>query len=612
MATLARFIQGLWRALDTLRRFLHLLLLLALFGILIGALRQSLPRVPERAALLVRPSGEIVEQLSGEALQRAVSEAQGSGQPQTLLWDLTAAIRAAATDPRIAVLVLETDDMSGAGQVKLEELAAAIAEFRHSGKKVIARGDFFLQSQYYLASQADEVYLDPTGFVLLDGYSSYRMFYKEALDRLGVDVHLFRAGKFKSAAESFTRTDMSPEDRQESSAYLGALWNGYTSAIAQARHLKPDAIAAYTSGYVRAVSARGGDAAQVALDSGLVSGLKTGAEVEAQLVGIVGADPATRSYRQITVADYLRAAHVDERERGKGPAVGVIVASGVMLDGRQPPGTVGGDSTAQQLRTAREDDDIRAVVLRVDSPGGSVRAAQYIYREVQAIRAAGKPVVISMGDVAASGGYYIAAPADEIFASANTITGSIGVFATVPTFDRSLAKLGVHVDGLGTTPLSGSVRLDRPLSADTATLLQATVDHDYHEFLADVARGRHRTPAAIDAIAQGRVWAGADARANGLVDQIGGIDAAVQAAAARAGLKGSFGVRRIEPESSWAEQLLMQLGEGGEAALERLGLIHAAAPGLAARLQPLDREVARWAQLSAPQTSYAYCLCTVE
>jgi protease-4 len=617
---LGRFFHGLWRGLDVLRRFLHLLLLLALVGIVIGALRQSTPRIPDKAALLIRPSGDIVEQLSGEPIERALNEAQGTGQPQTLLWDLTTAIRTAAGDARIAALVIETDDMGSAGQVKLEELAGAIAEFRRSGKKVIARGNYFLQHQYYLAAQADEVYLDPFGFVLLDGYARYRMFFKDALDKLSVDMHLFRAGKFKSAAETFTRRDMSPEDRQESDVYLQALWSGYRQAVQQARNLKGEAIAQYANNYIAAVSAAGGDTAKVAKDSGLVSDLKTPPQVEQRLMSLVGTDPSGKSYRQVSVADYLRATHAVDKERGKGQAVGVVVASGEILDGKQPAGTIGGESTALLLRDARLDDDIRAVVLRIDSPGGSVLASEQIYREVVALKQDGKPVVVSMSDVAASGGYYIAAPADEIIASGNTITGSIGVFASIPTFSRSLAKLGIDVDGLGTTPLAGADRLDRPLSADAGQLLQITVDHAYEEFLARVSAGRGKPRDAIDAIGQGRVWAGVDAKQVGLVDRLGTYEDAVKEAAKRAGLKGGYGVRRIEPELNWAQQLLLQMRSTLEGLLERLGRAHGAygvwsgsgALQLLQRLGPLDRELARWARLSAPNSMYAYCFCSIE
>jgi protease IV len=612
MHTLGRFIYGIWRGLDVVRRCLHLLLLLALFGIVIGALRQSTPHIPDKAALVVRPSGDIVEQLSGEPIERALNEAQGQGVPQTLLWDLTTAIRTAAADARIPVLVIDTDDMGSVGQAKLEELAAAVAVFRHSGKRIIARGTYFLQAQYYLAAQADEVYLDPFGFVLLDGYDRYRMFFKDALDKLSIDMHLFRAGKFKSAAETFTRHDMSPEDREESEVYLQALWRGYRTAVAGARSLKAEAIAQYADSYVTAVAAAGGDTAKVAKDSGLVSGLKTQQEVEDRLIDLVGADVAGKGYRQVSVADYLRATHAEDKQRGKGQAVGVVIASGEILDGKQPPGTVGGESTAQLLREARQDDDIRAVVLRIDSPGGSVLASEQIYREVLALKKDGKPVVVSMSDVAASGGYYIAAAADQIIASPNTITGSIGVFAGVPTFSRSLAKLGINVDGVGTTPLSGSTELDRPMSADAGRLIQITVDHAYEEFLARVAKGRGKTREAIDAIAQGRVWAGSDARQQGLVDRLGTYDDAVSEAATRAGLKAGYGVRRIEPELTWPQQLLFQLRSTGDRLLERIGLARSGAAQLLQRLKPLDLELVRWARLSSPNSIYAYCFCSIE
>ncbi len=622
MHALGRYLHGLWRGLDTLRRFLHLLLLLALFGLAIGALRQGTPHVPDKAALVVRPSGNIVEQLSGEPFERAISEAQGANQPQTLLWDLTTAIRAAAGDGRIAALLIDTDDMDSTGQVKLEELSRAIGEFRRSGKKVIAYGSYFLQSQYYLAAQADEVYLDPFGFVLLDGYQRYRMFFKDALDKLGVDMHLFRAGKFKSAAETYTRRDMSSEDRQESEAYLGALWRGYCRGVAGARSLEGERVARYANGYVEAVSAAAGDTAKVAKDSELVTDLKTRQQVEQRLIDLVGIDPSGKTYRQVSVNDYLHATHAEDKQRGKDAAVGVVVASGEILDGKQPPGFVGGETTALLLRQARLDEDIRALVLRVDSPGGSVLASEQIYREVRALKEAGKPVVVSMSDVAASGGYYIAAPADEIIASANTITGSIGVFASIPTFNRTLGKVGINVDGVGTTTLSGVTRIDRPMSEAANKLLQVTVDHTYEQFLSRVAAGRSKTRDAVDAIAQGRVWAGADAQPIGLIDRIGTYQDAIEAAAKRGGLTGTYGVRRIEPELSWAQQLLLQIRSGGETWLARVigvrrGLGSELAGGgsvgaLARRLAPLDREIARWARLSAPHALYAYCFCSVE
>jgi protease IV len=621
MRFLHRFFSVLWRGLDGLRRVLHLLVLLVLLVLVIGAYEASQgPRLPPLAALVVRPSGQIVEQLSGEPVQRALNETQGQGAPEALLWDLTAAIRAAGADRRIGALVLETDDMTPSGQVKLEELADAIRDFRRSGKKVIAFGHAFTQSQYLLAAQADEVYLDPLGAVLLDGYARYRLYYRDALKKYDVDMHLFRVGKYKSAEEPFIRDDMSMADREESEAYLAALWHGYGAAVSRARKLPDDAVASYADNYVAAVLAAGGDTALVAKNSGLVTDLRTEPQVEDRIVQLVGADPGGRGFRQISVDDYLRTSHAVQRERGHGAAVGVIVASGDILDGRQPPGTVGGQSTAELLREARLDGDIRAVVLRVDSPGGSVLASDQIYRAVLQLEQDGKPVVVSMSDVAASGGYYVAAGANEIIASPNTITGSIGVFAAFPTFSRTLAKFGVHVDGIGTTPLSGEAELDRPLSPATEQLLQSVVDHTYQQFLARVAKGRSKPVESIDAIAQGHVWAGSDALRIGLVDRLGNFEDAVQDAATRAGLRAPYGVRRIEPAVSWIEQLLLQVQGDSQGLLARfvptslapLSNLSMPPSGWLAPLAPLEQELAHWAHLSSRNGLYAYCFCSVQ
>lgn len=616
MRYLRNFFGKLWRGLDVLRRVLHLLLLLVIFGLLVAALRGSIPRLPERGALIIRPSGDIVEQLSGEPLQRAISQAQDQSSPQTLLWDLTRAIRSAAKDSRVQALLIETDDLDSVGLPETEELAAAIAEFRRTGKKVIAHGSYFLDAQYYLAAQADEVYLDPMGFVLLTGYDRYRMYFKDAIGKLDVDVHLIRAGKFKSAGEPLIRSDMSPEEREESMTYLQALWKGYRRGIGASRHLDPEAVGAYADGYAAAVRQAGGDTAHVALAAGLVTGLSTRAQIEERMTRLVGADSDRHTFNAIAFDDYLHSLKNDEHlRRNAHNVIGVVVASGTILDGTQPSGTIGGDSTAALLRQAREDDAIKAVVLRIDSPGGSVLASEQIYREVQALRTAGKPVVASMGEVAASGGYYIAAPADEILASPNTITGSIGVFAVVPTIDRALSKLGIKVDGVGTTALSGALRVDRPLQPQIEGLLQAGVDHSYAEFLQRVASGRQRTTAQIDAIAQGRVWAGSDALHLHLIDRLGTYDDAVHAAAQRAKMGKSYEVRVIEPQLSLTEQLLLNMRGNTGQAYRALGFGGPSAAGLPAalgpQLEPLAREVTRWQRLAAvPSHTLAYCFCT--
>jgi protease-4 len=592
--------------------------LLAIAGFVIGALHTSVPRVPEAAALVVAPTGTLVEQLSGDPLSRAVAQARGQTRAETLLWDLTDAIRAAAKDARIRVLVLNFDQMDGvAGQPTLAELAHAIRDFKTSGKKVIAYGQTYERDGYYLACLADEIDVDPLGYVLVDGYSRYRWYYKELLDKLNVDINVFRVGKYKSAVEDYTRTDMSAEDREESQAYLNALWTGYQTAVDAARGLPAGAVASYISTLPQAALAVHGAAAEVALKARLVTAIKSAPEVEHGITAITGADE-DGGFHQISAEDYARVVHgetaLSRRDQSR---VAVIVAEGEILDGNQSPGSIGGASMTRLLRSARQDEKIKAVVLRVDSPGGSVTASEQIYREVQALRKAGKPVVVSMANYAASGGYYVSAPADEIWASPATITGSIGIFAEVPNVNRTLAKFGVTVDGMGTTPLAGQLRVDVPLGEAARTLLQSTVDYGYSQFLERVANGRHKTPAQVDDIAQGRVWAGVDAQAHGLVDHLGTFDDAVRAAAARAHLT-EYKLQFLEQELSWAQSLALAVKVRAVRVLASTGL--ADLTGLAplgaltqlGRVTPLAREVTRLGQLSQPNHLYAYCFCTVQ
>ena len=615
MRLLRSILLGLWRGLDGLRKFLHLLILLVLCGFVIGALHVSVPSVPPKAALVVAPEGQLVEQLSGDPLERAIEGARGQGRAETLLWDLTDSIRVAAKDKRIAVLAVDLEKFEGSGQPTLEELARAIREFRASGKKVVAYGTELTQAKYYVAAQADEIYLDPLGFVLIDGYDRYRMFFKQALDKLGVDINVFRVGAFKSAVEEYTRTDMSPEDRQESLAYLNVMWSSYQGAMTRARKLPADAIATYVGTLAKKVSGEGGNAAHVALEAGLVTGIKTRQEVEKRLIELVGQEESTGSFNSVSEQDYVRIARAQKKLHADGKArVGIIVASGEILDGEQPSGTIGGDSTARLIRQARLNKDIHAVVLRVDSPGGSVLASEQIYREILALRAAGKPVVVSMSDYAASGGYYISAPADEIWASPATLTGSIGIFAIIPTVDKTLGKVGVTVDGVGTTPLSGELRIDRPLGEDARLLLQSQISRGYEEFLGRVSAGRKMTRDQVDSVAQGHVWAGSDAKRLGLVDQLGSFEDAVKAAARRAKLS-NYDVEFIEPEMSWAQELVLNTRTRVARAL--FGAFAAdrqtrALEQVASQLDPLRREVERLSRFSVRNRVYAYCFCGAE
>ncbi len=623
---IGKIFSGLLRGLDLLRRALHLVLLLVIFGIVVGALRTSIPHVADGSALVIQPRGEIVEQLTGSPVDQALAKAQGDAQAETLLWDLTDALKAASKDPRITAVVLDLNYMAGGGQPTLAELTAAIKDFRASGKKVVAYATTYLQESYYVAAAADEIYLDPLGLVVIDGYERYRTYYKDLLDKIGVEVNLLRVGAYKSAAEVYVRTDMSPEDREESLAYLNALWLNYRTAVAESRGLKPEDIAGYVANIVPSLLAAKGDSARVALDNKLVTGIKSSIEVErrvAQLVGSASGEKniekieadesdAGESYNSTSLEDYLRIVHAEKEARGVGKAkVGVIIASGEILDGSQPPGAVGGETAAALVREAREDDDIKAIVLRVDSPGGSVFASEQIYREVLAAQAAGKPVVVSMGDLAASGGYYIAASADEIWAHPSTITGSIGIFGAIPTFQNTLKKIGVNVDGVGTTNLSGQLRVDRPLGEDAKVLLQSLLERGYEQFLEHVSAGRKKTRDEVHAIAQGRVWIGTDAKANGLVDQLGLFDGAVKSAAARAELGEDYEVQRIEPQLTWAEQLALELKIWF--ARNFTGEVMSRLPALqvAREFEPVARELQRWTRMNARDHRYVYCFCDV-
>ena len=610
----------LFRGLDGLRKILHLLLLLVIFGFIFGALQGSVPKIPSDAALVLRPEGEIVEQLSGDPLQLAIAEARGLGRDETLLRDLVDALHAAKGDPRIKTVVLEFDSMAGAGQPTLDEFARAVADFRKSGKKVIASGSGFARDTYYVAAHADEVYLDPMGLLVLEGYERYRNYYKDALDKLGVDINVFRVGTYKSAVEPYLRSDMSPEDREASQAFVNSLWETYLAAVAKARGLTPEALSAYVNTFTPQVQAAKGDTAKVALQAKLVTALKTPNEVERRVMELAGKDEDKDSYRGISFREYLRVARAENRVgKSADERIAVLVGSGEIVDA-DGAGVISGDKMSSLIRKARLDEDIKALVLRVDSPGGSVAASEQIYREINAFKATGRPVVVSMGDLAASGGYYIAAPADEIWASPATITGSIGIFGLFPTAPRAVKNLGIGTDGVGTTPLSGELRIDRPIGPAASQLLQSVIEHGYEDFLARVSGGRKMTRDQVDAIAQGRVWSGRDAKRLGLVDNLGSLDDAVNAAAKRAKLvDGKWSRDYLEPDKNFAQQIVSSVRAWAARALLQgvdLGLSGVDTEALAAlqavrrEFSPVEREMLRLRAGAVPGRLYAHCFCT--
>jgi protease IV len=608
-SALRGFFGFVWRILEGVRKVLHLALMLVIFGFVLAALHTSIPIVPRTAALLIAPQGELVEQLSGDPVRRAFGEASGRPAPETLLRDVTDAIAAAKTDSRIKLIVLDLDELNSSGLSKLQEIGAALRDFRASGKRVVAAGDSLDQTQYYLAAQAGEVYLDPMGMVSIDGFSYYRMYYKDAIDKLGVDFNVFRAGTFKSYTDQFSRSDMAPSEREETSVWLEALWNAYSQDVTRARSLPAVALNDFVAAQPASLQAVNGDMAKMALQRGLVTALKSRRQVADDLKGLVGEDQDNHSFNSIDMNQYLLAVRTKHVLKSKSDAkIGIVVASGEIFDGHRPPGSIGGESTSDLLRKARYDNAVKAVVLRVDSPGGSEFASEIILREVQALRKAGKPVVVSMSSYAASGGYYIAAAANQIFASPTTLTGSIGVFSYIPTFQRTLEKLGVKVDGIGTTPLAGDLRIDRPLGAVTKEILQASVDHAYAQFLRRVADGRKKSVEDVNKIAQGRVWAGSDAERIGLVDHLGGLKDATDAAAKLAELGADYDVDYIEPELSLREELLMQIRSQAVRVGQLAGIITPRSE-VERILDPLLEQVRSIAKLNDPRGLYAYCWC---
>jgi protease-4 len=603
------FFGLVWRILEGIRRVLHLILLLVIFGFILAALHTSIPVVPHTAALVIAPEGEIVEQLASDPVRRAFGQASGGPAPETLLRDVSDAIAAAKSDDRIKLIVLELGSLDSSGLSKLQEIGAALREFRAAGKRVVVAADSLDQTQYYLAAQAGEVYLDPMGLVYLDGFSYYRMFLKDAIDKLGVDVNVFRAGTYKSYTDQFSRSDMAPSEREESSVWLESLWSAYQQDVTRARSLPAGALTEFVADEPAALAAVNGDAAKLALQRGLVTALKSRRQLADELKVLVGEDEDTHSFNSITMNQYLASVRSKHVLRSKSDSkVGIIVASGEILDGHQPPGTIGGDSTADLMRQARYDNAVKAVVLRVDSPGGSMFASEQILREVQTLRKAGKPVVVSMSTYAASGGYYISAAANQIFASPTTLTGSIGVFSVVPTFQHTLEKFGVKVDGVGTTPLAGDMRQDRTLTPARRRILQTSVDHAYAEFLRRVGDGRKKPVEDVDKIAQGRVWAGVDAQRIGLVDHLGGLKDATDAAAKLAELGSDYNVDYIEPELSLRQELLMQLRSETLRMGQIAGII-APRSDMERVLDPVLEQARAIARLNDPRGLYAYCWC---
>ena len=601
---LRRLLAALWRFIDGARRMAVNLLFLAIVAALVAPLLFARkPHLADNTTLVVNPAGSLVEQYTGGAREAALAQALGEIHRETQLHDVVDAVDAAARDARIGRIALVLDDLSGAGLPQLRELAAALRRFRAAGKQVVAWGVGYDQRQYYLAAQADQAYLDPEGQVLLQGFGGVRNYYRDALDRLGVSVNVFRVGKYKSFAEPFVGNGPSPASVEADTAWLNDAWSTYTTDVEQARHLAAGSMARMIDELPRRMEAAGGDAARLAVDEKLVDGLMTKEEFRQAMIERGAADATHKTFRQVGFDAY---AAMQPEAPAEQDHVAVVIAAGDIIDGEAPQGVVGARTLTELIRGEREDEHVRAIVLRVDSPGGSALGAELIRREVDLARKAGKPVVVSMGDLAASGGFWISQSADEVFADPATISGSIGVIGLLPNVEHTLDKLGIHASALGTTWLSTAADPRRELDPRYATLVQASIGRVYREFLERVAAARKTTPEQVDDVAQGRVWTGHQAKERGLVDTLGGLHEALQAAAKKAGLGEKFHVRYVEQEPRGLERLLRLLPDAAAQAIETR---------IAARLPLAVAGVAgdlRWlrAAPAGPSSVYAHCLCT--
>lgn len=549
-----RIFSFFWRMLDQGRRvFINLIFLALIIFIVVGMFAER-KKLADKTVLILDIRGNVVEQETIGARQLLMLEAQGEQKYDTQLRDVLDVIDAAAKDPKIASMVLLLDDMQNAGLPVLHEIALSLENFKASNKKITAWGSRFNQKQYFLASHADEVFLHPMGMVALEGFGGYKNYYRDALDKLGITINTMRVGTFKSFVEPFIANGPSPAALEAEAFLYNDLWATYISDVEKARKLNAGSIMSMIDDLPNQSRQVKGDLAALALNNKLVDGLKTRDELREIMLQRGVKDEQTKSFRQINYEGYL-ARQLPELIPG-GDAIGVVIAEGEISEGIARAGAVGGLSTANLIRKAREDDQIKAVVLRINSPGGSAFGSELIRRELEITRQAGKPVVVSMGNVAASGGYWIAMSADEVFADAATVTGSIGVFALLPTVDKAMDKIGVHSGGTTTTWLRGGYDVTRPIDPRFAELVQQGVNHIYADFIDKAALARKLTPEKIDEVAQGRVWTGRQAKERGLVDTLGGYSDALKSAAVRAKLTGRYEVKYIEAEPTGLDKFL--------------------------------------------------------
>ncbi|EIV7063855.1 signal peptide peptidase SppA [Salmonella enterica] len=612
MRTLWRFIAGFfkwtWRLLNFVREMVLNLFFIFLVLVGVGIWMQigngSNSEQTAHGALLLDISGVIVDKPSTNhrlgALGRQLFGASSDRLQENSLFDIVNAIRQAKDDRNITGIVLDLKNFTGADQPSMRYIGKALREFRDSGKPVFAVGENYSQGQYYLASFANKIWLSPQGQVDLHGFATNGLYYKTLLDKLKVSTHVFRVGTYKSAVEPFIRDDMSPAAREADSRWIGELWQNYLHTVSANRQISPQQLFPGAQAIIDGLTSVGGDTAKYALDHKLVDALTSSADIEKALTKQFGWSKTENNYRAISYYDYSL-----KTPAGNGGTIAVIFANGAIMDGEETPGNVGGDTTASQIRDARLDPKVKAIVLRVNSPGGSVNASEVIRAELAAAKAAGKPVVVSMGGMAASGGYWISTPANYIVASPSTLTGSIGIFGVINTVENSLSSIGVHSDGVSTSPLA-EISMTKALSPEVQQMMQLSIEYGYKHFITLVAEARKRTPEQIDQIAQGHVWTGEDAKANGLVDSLGDFDDAVAKAAELAKLK-QWHLDYYQDEPTVLDMVMDSMTGSVRAMLPEA--IQAILPApLVSAANTVKAEGDKLAAFNDPQNRYAFCL----
>ncbi|EPM1506898.1 signal peptide peptidase SppA, partial [Escherichia coli] len=557
-----------------------------------------------RGALLLDISGVIVDKPDSSQrfskLSRQLLGASSDRLQENSLFDIVNTIRQAKDDRNITGIVMDLKNFAGGDQPSMQYIGKALKEFRDSGKPVYAVGENYSQGQYYLASFANKIWLSPQGVVDLHGFATNGLYYKSLLDKLKVSTHVFRVGTYKSAVEPFIRDDMSPAAREADSRWIGELWQNYLNTVAANRQIPAEQVFPGAQGLLEGLTKTGGDTAKYALENKLVDALASSAEIEKALTKEFGWSKTDKNYRAISYYDYALKTPADT-----GDSIGVVFANGAIMDGEETQGNVGGDTTAAQIRDARLDPKVKAIVLRVNSPGGSVTASEVIRAELAAARAAGKPVVVSMGGMAASGGYWISTPANYIVANPSTLTGSIGIFGVITTVENSLDSIGVHTDGVSTSPLA-DVSITRALPPEAQLMMQLSIENGYKRFITLVADARHSTPEQIDKIAQGHVWTGQDAKANGLVDSLGDFDDAVAKAAELAKVK-QWHLEYYVDEPTFFDKVMDNMSGSVRAMLPDAFQAMLPAP-LASVASTVKSESDKLAAFNDPQNRYAFCL----